>query len=67
MQTLPQKAALIIIDVQQGFDDASWGQSNNLQAETNIGQILDTKRPIFHVQHLSLEVDSPLHPDNAGE
>ncbi len=70
MQTLPQKAALIIIDVQQGFDDPTWGQRNNPQAETNIAKLLDawrhTKRPIFHVQHLSLEANSPLGFDNAG-
>ena len=70
MQTLPQKAALIIIDVQQGFDDPRWGQRNNLQAESNIAKLLDawrhTKRPIFHVQHLSLEADSPLRADAPG-
>jgi len=70
MQTLPQKAALIIIDVQQGFDDPSWGLRNNPQAETNIAKLLDvwrhTNRPIFHVQHLSLEADSPLRADTRG-
>ena len=70
MQTLPSKAALIIIDVQQGFDNPSWGQRNNPQAETNIGRILatwrHTKRPIFHIQHISLEADSPLRADHAG-
>ena len=58
MQTLPSNAALIIIDVQKGFDEPGRGQRNNPEAETNIGHILDTwrrtKRPIFHVQHISL-------------
>ena len=70
MPVLPQNAALIIIDVQQGFDDPIWGQRNNPQAETNIAKLLTawrkTKRPIFHVQHLSLEVNSPLGADNTG-
>ncbi len=70
MQTLPQKAALVIIDVQQGFDDPNWGQRNNPQAETNIAKLLavwrQTQRPIFHVQHLSLEAESPLRADNPG-
>ncbi len=70
MQTLPSNAALIIIDVQKGFDEPSRGQRNNPEAETNIGHILDTwrhtKRPIFHVQHISLEEDSPLRADHPG-
>ncbi len=70
MSTLPQKTALVIIDVQQGFDDPIWGQRNNPQAETNIAKLLNawrqTERPIFHVQHISLEAHSPLGADNQG-
>ncbi len=70
MHILPQKAALLIIDVQQGFDDPGWGQRNNPQAETNIAKLLaawrQTQRPIFHIQHLSLEADSPLRADTTG-
>lgn len=33
MQPLPQNTALIIIDVQKGFDDPIWGKRNNLGAE----------------------------------
>lgn len=70
MESFPQHTALIIIDVQQGFDDPIWGQRNNLQAEPNIIRLLSawrhTKRPIFHIQHTSLESASPLRADSAG-
>lgn len=63
-------AALLIIDVQQGFDDPSWGRRNNPQAESNIVRLLQTWRsrqwPIIHVQHQSRFTDSPLHPTNPG-
>lgn len=70
MQKLPDNAALIIIDVQKCFDHPKWGKRNNLQAEQNIERILkawrDSKRPVFHVQHLSTSPNSPLNPDSSG-
>lgn len=61
---------LIIIDVQNGFDDPSWGTRNNPRAEDNIKKLLDAWRnadfPVFHVQHLSQEEGSPLAPNTAG-
>lgn len=63
-------AALLIIDVQQGFDDPSWGRRNNPQAETHIARLLATWREqqwlVIHIQHHSLLSDSPLHPARAG-
>jgi nicotinamidase-related amidase len=54
---LPRKAALVIIDVQRGFDDPRMGRRNNPQAEQNIRKLLNcwraTNRPIFHVKHMS--------------
>lgn len=62
--------ALLVIDVQQAFDDPSWGTRNNLQAENNIARLLQTWRrlnaPIIHVQHLSDTPSSTLHPDASG-
>lgn len=58
--------ALILIDVQVGFDDPFWGIRNNPDAETNMEKLLATwraaGRPVIHVQHLSVE-DNPLNAE----
>ena len=70
MTALPQDAVLLLIDVQEGFDDPAWGRRNNPQAEENIAALLEawrrTNRPIIHVQHLSVEPNSPLRPGQPG-
>jgi len=62
--------ALLIIDVQQGFDEPYWGERNNPQAEENIARLLNAwraaKRPVFHVKHNSPLSQSPLHPRKPG-
>ncbi len=67
---IPSNAALVIIDVQKGFDDPVWGRRNNPDAEINIAHLLQawrqTGRPIFHIQHLSLIPTSPLRPGISG-
>jgi nicotinamidase-related amidase len=46
---------LVVIDVQQAFDDPSWGVRNNQQAEGDIARLLKVWRaaswPIVHVRH----------------
>lgn len=63
-------AALVVIDVQTGFDDARWGARNNPAAEDAMARALELWRraglPVIHVQHLSTEEDSPLRPDRPG-
>jgi nicotinamidase-related amidase len=62
--------ALIVIDVQKGFDDPKWGERNNPNAEANISCLINLwrseERPVLHVQHCSVEADSPLQPDQPG-
>lgn len=67
---LPDNAALILIDIQQGFNEPGWGQRNNPQLEANVATLLSAwrtqRRPIIHVQHMSQEPDSPLRPERPG-
>ncbi|MFC7391447.1 cysteine hydrolase family protein [Scopulibacillus cellulosilyticus] len=70
MQKLPENTALIIIDVQKGFNDPSWGKRNNPDAEVKIERILNNfrekNRPVIHIQHLSQKADSPLRSGSPG-
>jgi nicotinamidase-related amidase len=64
--------ALLLIDIQQAFDDlAYWGGArNNPEAERRAAQLLAYWRanglPVFHVQHCSTNPVSPLRPGQAG-
>ena len=63
--------ALIVIDVQQGFDDTSfWGRRNNPSCEENIVRLIDAWRekgwPIVFVKHNSTTSASPLEPGTVG-
>jgi nicotinamidase-related amidase len=70
-KTIPKSAALILIDIQQGFDDLDyWGPRNNPAAEANATKLLQawrmSGRPVFHIQHLSTTPGSPLRPGQPG-
>ncbi|WP_433264488.1 cysteine hydrolase family protein [Actinosynnema sp. CS-041913] len=59
--------ALILIDVQRGFDDPAWGARNNPEAEANIAALLDHWRgPLVLVRHDSTKPDSLLAPGQEG-
>jgi nicotinamidase-related amidase len=67
---LPPRAALLLIDIQQGLDGPRLGVRNNPDAERRIAELLAawraTGRPIIHVQHMSLEPHSPLREGEPG-
>jgi nicotinamidase-related amidase len=64
--------ALIVVDVQDGFDDPDfWGPTANPDAEKNIDALITTWRtsrrgPVAIVRHDSNGTGSPLHPSQPG-
>jgi len=64
--------ALILIDIQKGFDDEDYwgGTRNNPYAEENAKKILDYWRannlPLFHIQHISVNPVSKLYITHPG-
>lgn len=68
---MTDNTALIVIDVQKGFEDAGfWGRRDNPAAEANIATLIrhwrDTDRPIVIVRHDSRTPGSPLAPGEPG-
>jgi nicotinamidase-related amidase len=67
---IPHNSPLIVIDVQNGFDDPAWGRRNNPEAEKNIARLLKTWRnagmPVIFVKHMSTKPNSPLRSGQEG-
>jgi nicotinamidase-related amidase len=67
---LSDTAALIVIDVQQGFDAPDWGPRDTPDAEANIDRLVtawtDASRPVVLVRHDSRSPGSPLAAGTPG-
>jgi len=63
-------SALIVVDVQQAFDDPSWGPRNNPACEANVAALIEDFRrrgeAVVFVRHDSDEPGSTLAPDHPG-
>lgn len=70
MSTVTDHTALLIVDVQDGLDEPRLGKRSNPDAEQNTARLLAhwraQGRPVFHVQHMSTEPNSPLRPELPG-
>ena len=71
MENKFDNSALIIIDVQKGFDFVDyWGKRNNPQAEENIAKLIshwrETNRKIIFIQHMSKNPKSTLYVGQVG-
>jgi nicotinamidase-related amidase len=64
------ESALIVVDVQRGFDHPKWGRRDRPECEANVAQLVAAfrrvHRPIVYVRHDSIEPDSPLRPGEPG-
>jgi nicotinamidase-related amidase len=62
--------ALVVVDVQQGFNDPSWGSRNTPACEENVARLITAWRergePVVFVRHESQKPDSPLRRGAAG-
>ena len=67
---IADRTALLVIDVQKGFDDPCWGPRNNPAMEQRLAELLAAwragRRPVLHARHMSTEPGSPLRPGQRG-
>ncbi|MFF9625284.1 cysteine hydrolase family protein [Streptomyces griseosporeus] len=68
---IAENAALVVVDVQKGFEEAGfWGPRNNPGADDNIAALIDvwqaTGRPVVFVRHDSVKAASPLRTGYVG-
>lgn len=70
MHAVNQNTALLIIDVQKGFDEPYWGRRNNPHMEHRILELLSAWRSadrlVVHAKHMSENSQSPLRPGQPG-
>ena len=68
---MPEKPTLVVVDVQQAFDDPFWGKRNNPGAEGNVARLLAAWRaadaPVIHVRHREPDPDPGWHFFHEGD
>jgi nicotinamidase-related amidase len=69
--TAPPRTALLLIDIQQGFNDSSYTGRSTPDFEANVVKLLRAFRAaenahVIHVCHHSVIEGSPLHPSQPG-
>ena len=65
------RTALVVVDVQKGFDDGNyWGRRNNPECERNVADLIESWRdqaqPVVFVRHDEDLEGLPLRPDEPG-
>lgn len=67
---LGKRDALLVIDLQVGFEDPVWGARNNPACEDNVAALVSewrrAQRPLVFVRHDSRVIGSPLAPAAPG-
>lgn len=67
---LPSPCALLVVDLQLGFEDPSYGERNNPSCEQNVARLIaawrERHQPVVFVRHESRNADSPLAPGTPG-
>jgi nicotinamidase-related amidase len=70
LKEIDRGAALIVIDMQNGFDEARWGARNNPQAEACVALLMNTWRKagatVVHVHHCSAGSTGSFRPGSRG-
>jgi len=72
MKLSDKNTALLLVDIQKGFEDEDFwgGNRNNKDAEIKAAMLLEKWRtlnlPVFHIRHSSQNPDSKLHKSHPG-
>jgi nicotinamidase-related amidase len=70
VKPLDSNTALIVVDMQKGFGDVSWGTRNNPDAESRVASLLlhwrEARAPVIHVHHYSRSPTGCFRPGTPG-
>ena len=70
LKPLDRNTALIVLDMQTGFDNPTWGTRNNPKAEVCVALLLqvwrDVSAPVIHVHHYSTNPTGCFRPGTPG-